>query len=284
MLARRPGSAHARALAERFGAELRGGDVLDPRSLDGALDGAQVVIHLVGIIGEARTATFEAVHVRGTENLVRAAQRAGVTRFVHMSALSTRPNAVSRYHCTKWDAEQAVRHSGLPFTIFRPSLIYGRQDQFVNLFVKFSRFSPILPILGSGRARFQPVSVSTVAEAFVKSLPDPAAIGQTYDLCGPDRLTLAQIVDCILAVTGAKRLKLRIPSVLARAQVALLQAVYAALPDKAPPLNRDQLIMLDEDQCGNPQPANDRFGLRPEGFRQGIERYLGTPARRQSKG
>ena len=90
--------------------------------------------------------------------MVTAAQQAGVRRFVHMSALGTRPNAASRYHQTKWAAEELVRHSGLEFTIFRPSLIYGPQDQFINLFARIIRLSPVVPLLGNPRARFQPVS------------------------------------------------------------------------------------------------------------------------------
>ena len=117
-----------------------------------------------------------------------------------MSALGTRPNAASRYHQTKWAAEELVRHSGLDFTIFRPSLIYGPQDQFINLFARIIRLSPVVPLMGNPRARFQPVSVEAVAAAFAGSLGEPKSIGQTYDLCGPEALTLSEIVDQIQAV------------------------------------------------------------------------------------
>ena len=180
----------------------------------------EAVIHLVGIISEVGESTFENVHQRGTRNILAAAQQAGVRRFVHMSALGTRPNAASRYHQTKWAAEELVRHSGLDFTIFRPSLIYGPQDQFINLFARIIRLSPVVPLLGSPRARFQPVSVEAVAAAFVRSLGEPKSSGQTYDLCGPEALTLSEIVDQILAVLQRKRLKLQVPLGLARCQAA----------------------------------------------------------------
>jgi NADH dehydrogenase len=240
-----------------------------------ALTGCEAVIHLVGIISEVGRSTFEKVHTWGTGNMVRAAQLAGVKRFIHMSALGTRPNAASRYHQTKWAAEEAVRQSGLDHTIFRPSLIYGPRDQFVNVFSKIIRLSPIVPVFGSPTAKFQPVSVAAVATAFVRALIAPKAIGQTYDLCGPETFTLPQIIDQIMQVIGRRRLKLHIPGTLARCQAALLEFIFPRLPHpKAPPLNRDQLTMLHEDNVGEARPANDLFGLQHPQFRDGIARYL----------
>ena len=248
--------------------------MLNPQSLEPVLDGMDAVIHLVGIISEVGNSTFENVHTRATQNLVTAAQHAGVKRFVHMSALGTRPCAVSRYHQTKWQAEELVRHGGMDFTIFRPSLIYGPHDHFVNLFERMSRFSPVRPVLGSGRARFQPVAVEVVAHAFVRALAESKSIGRTFDLCGPDELTMSQILDEILFVTGRRRLKLRIPIALARVQAAIVEAIFRGLFGKAPPLNRDQLIMLEEDTLGQGRAAEELLGLKQAGFREGIGRYL----------
>jgi NADH dehydrogenase len=191
-----------------------------------------------------------------------------------MSALGTRPGAVSRYHQTKWAAEQSARDSRLDYTIFRPSLIYGPRDHFVNLFATVTRFSPVVPVLGRAGARFQPVAVETVARAFVQALVTPEAIGKTYDLCGPDTLGLAEILDSIFEAMGRRRLKLRVPALLARTQAALLELVWPGLLGRAPPLNRDQLIMLDEDNRGDPTPANTLFNLAQTPFREGISRYL----------
>ena len=159
ILARSRTSARAQEAVSSYGAEVYVGDVLDAASLDGALSGMDAVIHLVGIIIEVGESTFENVHSRGTGNIVAAARQAGVKRFVHMSALGTRANAASRYHQTKWAAEELVRRSGLDFTIFRPSLIYGPEDQFVNMFARIIRLSPVVPLIGSPSARFQPVAV-----------------------------------------------------------------------------------------------------------------------------
>ena len=274
VLARNPRSPRVQELVSNSGAEVHPGDVLEAASLEGGLSGIEAVVHLVGIISEVGDSTFERVHTGGTQNLAAAAQRAGVRRIVHMSALGTRSDAVSRYHRSKWAAEEVVRRSGLQFTIFRPSLIYGPRDQFVNLYAKIIRLSQVVPLLGSPRVRFQPVPVETVAAAFARSLDEPKSLGQTYDLCGLERLTLAEIVDRILAVLGKRRLKLWVPLGLACCQAMILEWLFAGLLRKAPPLNRDQLVMLQEDNVGDPQPANQLFGLQPVPLQEGIAKYL----------
>ncbi|MFM7554674.1 MAG: complex I NDUFA9 subunit family protein [Verrucomicrobiota bacterium] len=192
------------------------GSVVSPEALSEAVRGCQAVIHLVGIIGEVGDQTFERVHHEGTLRVLEACRSAGVDRCLHMGALGTRPGAASRYHRTKWAAEEAVRGSGLRWTIFRPSVIQGPGDGFVNLFERMSRWSPVLPVVGRGTARLQPVSVGAVAQAFARALDAEVAIGKTYDLCGPDRLTLPEILATILRVTGRRRIRMRLPGEIAR--------------------------------------------------------------------
>ena len=274
ILVRDPKSQRVQESVSRFGLEVYPGNVLDSDSLFGTLQGMNAVIHLVGIISEIGRNTFENVHVYGTENMIAAATEAKVERFVHMSAMGTRPGAVSRYHQSKWAAEEALRHSQLDYTIHRPSLIFGPQDKFVNFFATLMRFSPVIPIMADRRARFQPVAIETIAAAFVSSVSEPKSIGQTFDLCGPDKLTLAEIVDVISMVTRRKRLKVQVPLGLACWQAAILEYVFPRILKKASPLNRDQLIMLQEDNIGNAQPANSLFRLQPIAFRERIARYL----------
>ncbi len=269
LLVRRLDSETAQGFSRDFQPELHRGDVTDTDSLKGAFEGLDAVVHLVGIISEGK-ATFENVHTEGTRNVIEAAKRAEVKRFVHMSALGTRPNAVSRYHKSKWAAEELVRSSGLDWTIFRPSLIYGPRDQFVNLFAKIIRWSPIVPVMGRKDAKFQPVSVNNVAEAFVKALNEPRSAGNTFDLCGSETFTLAQIIDEIMRATGKRRFKLPVPGWAARMQAAFLELLFGHLLRKPPPLNRDQLIMLEEDNVGDCRPARELFGLKERPFRDGI--------------
>ena len=250
------------------------GDVLDSGSLGTMCSGMDAVIHLVGIISEAGRSTFEAVHVKGSRSMVAAAKEAGIKRFVHISALGTRAEARARYHRSKWEAEEIVRGSGLDWTIFRPSIIYGPGDGFVNLFAKIIRRSPIVPIIGSGESKFQPVPVAAVAKAFVKSLNESRAIGQTFDLCGCETLTLNQIVEEIMGVMRRKRWKIHIPIGMAKVQAAVLELLFAKICRRPSPLTRDQIVMLQEDNIGNDRMANELFSLQSPPFGEGIAKYL----------
>lgn len=274
VLARNPKAAADRLPQPSCVVDVHRGDATNLRSLTGAAKGCDAIIHLVGIISEAGASNFENAHVKATRNLVAIAQTDGVKRFIHMSALGTRAKASSRYHATKWEAEKIVRSSGLDFTIFRPSLIYGREDHFVNQFNGIARCSPALPVIGDGESLMQPVSVETVARCFVRSLENPETSGQQYDVCGPERMTFNEVLEAILQASGRRRWKLHIPVSLARAQAALLEWVMGSFLHHPPPLNRDQIIMLQEDNVGDPRPAETMFDLKQESFASGIARYL----------
>lgn len=246
----------------------------DIAKLSASLQGCDAVIHLVGIIAEVGAQTFENVHVVATQNIVAATRQAGIARYEHMSALGTRPNAIARYHQTKWAAEEIVRGSGLAWTIFRPSIIYGPGDGFVNLFARISKYSPVLPLIGGGRMKFQPISVENVARCFVAGLKEPKAIHGTFDLGGTEVLSLREIIATVLAVTKRRRWLLPIPFAVAVVQAALAQFVFANLLRKTPPLNRDQVTLLREDNVGDTRAADLLFGLRHEPYKSGIARYL----------
>jgi len=273
-LARKASTPGGSFLERELDAQIHTGELSQPDRLREACAGCDAVIHLVGIISEVGEQTFENVHTQGTRNVVAAATDAGVKRCVHMSALGTRPNAVARYHKTKWAAEEIVRASGLDWTVFRPSIIYGPGDGFVNLFARMSKLSPVVPLIGGGETRFQPVAVEQIAACFVKALTEPRSVGQTYDICGDEVLTLAEIVEAILKVTKRKRLKLPLPFTVARVQAALLEFLFGQLLRKAPPLNRDQLLMLREDNVGDGTPAKKLFDLKHPRFADGIASYL----------
>jgi len=273
LLTRREPSSQAPSAS---GAKVFQGNVLKPASLELPCAGVDAVIHLVGIISEVGNQTFESVHTCGTANIVEAARNAGFRRFIHMSALGTRPNAVARYHKSKWAAEEVVRAGGLDWTIFRPSIIFGPGDGFANLFARLSRFSPVVPIPGSGRTRFQPVHVEDVARSFVRALNEPRAIGRTLDLCGPETRTLEEIIDQVLRTAGRRRLKWRIPLWLARTQAAVAEFLFATLLRKPPPLNRDQLIMLQEDSVGDTESWKDLLQITPRPFSGSLDYLRGS--------
>lgn len=264
-------------LAEQFHATVVKGDILDsPSSLAQAMSGCEAVIHLVAIISEASQNTFDRVIRRGTENIVEACGEAQVKRFLHMSALGTKPDAPSRYHQSKWKGEEAVRNSGIPWTIFRPSIIYGPGDGFVSLFARIIRRSPAVPIIGSGESKFQPVPVEVVAAAFAKALQMESTIGQTYDLVGNEVFTLNELVETILRVMNRRRIKLHIPEPVARCQASILEKLYSGILGQPPPLNRDQVLMLREDNASNSKAVQEIFGLKAGRFEDGIREYLAT--------
>ena len=250
------------------------GSVLCPNDLRQGMQGCDAVIHLVGIIGEIGDQTFERVHLEGTRRVLEAALTSGVRRMIHMSALGTRPEAASRYHQTKWAAEEAVRSSGLDWTVFRPSLIYGPGDGFVNLFARMSRWSPVLPVIGRGTSLLQPVSVDCVARAFARALDSKAAVHQTYDLCGFDRLNLPQILQTLLQITRRRRIIVRIPRALAWYPTAVLEWVFPRVLRRPAPLSRDQILMLEEDNIGNPEAAERDFQIPSVPFAEGVGAFL----------
>src|SRR5512139_286610 len=182
-MVRDPRSVRARALAD-LGAEVVPGDIGNVPSLAAAAAGCETVIHLVGIIQEGRGFTFQSVHVAGTKSVLDAAKQAGVRRFVHQSALGSRENAASAYHRTKFEAEQLVRASGLPFVILRPSLIYGAGDQFTIRLAEAIRLSPVLPVIGSGRSKVQPLFIDDAVSCIVKAATGGAYLSRTFEVGG----------------------------------------------------------------------------------------------------
>ncbi len=255
------------------GVEIVSGDVLeDSAVLALKMAGCQAVIHLVGIIREfpRKGITFERLHPQATRNIVAAAKEAGIKRYLHMASLGTRPGATSAYHQSKWAAEEIVRDSGLDWTIFRPSVIFGPEDSFVNLLADLIRKSPFLPVIGDGNYRLQPVAVEVVAQAFVKALNLPETIGKTFEVCGPSPLTYNEIVRAVAEALSRRVVLIHLPVSLMRLAATLLGG-FAFFP-----LTTDQITMLlEENVCQNTEAFYQTFDLPRVDFREGIARYLG---------
>jgi uncharacterized protein YbjT (DUF2867 family) len=237
--------------------ELVEGDVTDAASLKRAAAGCDAVVHLVAII-TGSASDFERVMVRGTENLVAAAQEAGVRRFVLMSALgvSEQTRSLTPYYASKWAMEAAVQASGLEHVIFRPSFVFGRDGGVLPTFIRQVRWSPVTPVLGSGESRIQPIWVEDVAAYFAKSIDLPEAANRTFELGGPDQVTWNELYQRIAKVLGKRRLRLNVPIPLVRPGAAVAEL----LPK--PPITRDQLKMIAAgDNTCDMGPALEAFGL-----------------------
>lgn len=260
--------AEAERLAAR-GVRTFPGDVLRPDTLPAALAGAEAVIHLVGIIREPRGLTFHDVHVTGTRNILDAARAAGIRRYIHMSALGTRPGAASRYHQTKFAAEQLVRDSGLAWTVFRPSVMFGPGDAFINQFVRFYANPLFVPVIGPGRALLQPVYVRDVARMFALSITTPAAENTLFEVGGPRAYSFNELLDAVAAHLHKKRLKLHIPVPVMRIVAAIGEKILSN-----PPVTRDQIVMLLEDNTCDPAPAARAFNVNLTTLEDGIKTYL----------
>lgn len=250
--------------------ETAPGDVSDRVSLADAAKGCRAMVHLVGIIREfpGKGITFQKLHYEATVNALAAAKAAGVRRYVHMSALGARPDSTSPYHRTKAAAEAEVKASGLDWTIFRPSLIFGPRDQSINLFVDQLRKAPVYPIIGDGEYRIAPVSLTTVARAFALALDDRATIGRSFEPVGPETYSFNQLVDLLADIVGRKPTIIHIPVPVMRFIAGLLGR-FAWFP-----LTRPQIDMLLEGSSGSGREFYDAFPVEPIDLAAGLKTYL----------
>lgn len=265
LVVRNPGR-HAGLAGEHV--EIVVGDITDRESLLRAATGCSAAINLVAIIKEDGAATFDGIIRQGTVNAVEAAKQVGVPRFIQMSAMGAMDNPAFPYMQTKFQAEEAVKGSGLAWTIFRPSVIFGPGDEFINTLAKLVKLAPVIPVVGTGKSKFQPVSVKEVAECFVRALDDSKTVGQTYDLGGPDTLEYSQLLDVIAAKLGKKKLKVNVPIALMRPIVKLSKPLPAAL---RPPVTEEQLKMLSLDNCSANSATSRLIGRAPLRLQDGID-------------
>lgn len=251
-------------------------DIHNPAALGAFVKGADAAINLVGVLHDGRgNRSFQAAHVELARNVVAACRGQGVRRLLHMSALTAARDGPSRYLRSKGEAEAIVRESGLAWTIYRPSVVFGPGDSFLNLFAQVLRFSPVVALACPG-ARFQPVYVEDVAAAFVKGLADPGSLGRSYDLCGPRAYTLRELVEYVGTVTGRRR-----PVVGLGDRLSYLQAfAMELLPVKL--MTRDNYYSMKvENVCRCEFP----FGMTPAALEAVAPSYLGrrTPRARYQR-
>jgi uncharacterized protein YbjT (DUF2867 family) len=224
-----------------WGCELVEGDVTDAESLRRAVAGAEVVVHLVAI-RQGKREQFRRIMVEGTRDLLAAARDTGVRRFVHMSALGTSEETkdVVPYYGAKWETEQQVQGSTLPYVIFRPSFVFGPDGGILPTFVKLARLTPVTPIIGSGRQRIQPIWAEDVAKYFAAAVERDDVAGRIYELGGPDVVSWNEFWERLKRVRSIRRPSLHIPVGLMRINALLTERFPGNIP-----LTRDLLRMLE---------------------------------------
>jgi NADH dehydrogenase len=245
-------------------------DVRDQASVAAALEGADAVINAVSAYVEKGDVTFEAVHVRGAETVAREAARLGVARLVLISGIGADPQSRSPYIRSRGRGELAVQQVFPDATIVRPSAMFGPGDAMFGTLANLARLLPVLPLIGGGRTRLQPVYVEDVAEAVARILADPGTVGRTYELGGPAVYTLRDLVRFTLHVTGKRRLLMSLPFRLAEIQARL----FEFLP--SPPLTTGQVDLLKADSVASGAlPGFLELNIRPKAVEDVVPTYIG---------
>lgn len=272
-------TAHPQRSAARIaelGATLVFGDVLDAASLDKAVSGAEAVVQTLTfptfpVEKPSKRFTFEEFDHRGTERLVSAATRRGVTRFVYGSGAGAAPDAPQVWFRAKWEGEEAVRASGIDHAIIRPSWVYGREDRALNVFVAFHRRLPFVPVIGRGTQRLQPAFIDDVAEAFAQAALTGGPTG-TFEIGGPEVMTMDDVLRTMMEVRGRTKPLVHLPVWMPKLAGFFLQF----LPK--PPLSPDAVSFLTGDALADIRTLRVAFHLRLTPLRQGMASYL-SPAK-----
>ena len=243
------------------------------KSIAAAVQGADAVVNLVGILNESGRQKFSTVQAQGARFVAEETAKAGITNFVQLSAIGANAQSSSDYARTKAEGEAAVLAAVPSAVVLRPSIIFGPEDQFFNRFANLARFTPALPLIGGGETKFQPVYVGDVAEAALKALDGKAKPGTVYELGGPETRSFKALLEYILTVTGRKRLLLPLPFALAKFKASILEC----LPGKL--LTVDQVILLETDNVVSAAAkAEGRtlegLGIEPTSFEAIVPTYL----------
>jgi len=252
------------------GVEQVTADIVSGEGLAEAMAGADRVAHLVAVITEKGGQRFDAVIRGGTANVVSEAEKAGVKKLVYVSAIGAAQDPKYPYWHAKWQAEQAVAASNLNYTILRPSLVFGPEDDFFNRLQRLIRHAPIVPVAGDGKTRFQPIWVEDVVTCVVACLNEGVHDREIVEIGGSEYYTYNEIIDLIRRKVGTRKPKVHVPLWAMRPGARVLQAV---LP--SPPVTTDQLAMLSKDNATALDAVPKAFGFTPMSLRDGLGRPQG---------
>jgi len=244
-----------------------------PASVEAAMRGADIAINLVGILAQAGAQTFDAVQAEGAGTVAKAAAAVGA-RMVHVSAIGADANSASRYARSKAAGEQAVLAAVPSATILRPSVVFGPEDDFTNRFASLARMSPALPLIGGGATKLQPVYVGDVATAAADAVDGKTKAGSVYELGGPEVLSMREIMEVILEITGRNRMLVSLPFGIAKLQALLLQfapGAFKLTPDQVELLRSDNVVSEAAKAAGL---TLEGLGIAPDSLEGVAPQYL----------
>jgi NADH dehydrogenase len=271
---RRPGQAfHLQPLGSVGQIHAVQANLRDEASVRRAVEGADGVVNLVGILQQSGKQSFDAVQAKGAGTIAKAARDAGVRSLVHVSALGASRTSRSAYARTKAEGEEAVMEAFRDATILRPSIVFGPEDGFFNRFASMARFTPLMPLIGGGKTRFQPIYVGDVAQAVMAGLDGRARTGVPYELGGPKVYSFREVLDLIAGYTQRERRYITLPFWFAKLQGAFLQLLPNA------PLTVDQVRLLQSDNVVSRQAIDEvrtlkDLGIEPHAVEAIVPRYL----------
>lgn len=250
----------------REGFEIVTGDVLDTHACLRAAEGCDAVVHLVGIRREHPQdgLTYEAMHTEASYGVFDAARRAGIERAVYLSGLGARPDSPAGYHRTKFESEEILKKTGMRWTIFRPSVLFGPGDEFHPLIADLVHRS-VVPVIDGGRALLQPVSIANVVGPLARTLTMPETQGKTYEIGGPERLAFVDIMYKVARFYGVWPNTVSVPSMLAKPLVKFAQRFRSF------PLTLEELYLLLEDNVCDPTAFTEAFGVKLDTYTDKIE-------------
>lgn len=268
--------ARSRQKIEKLGARLVEGDVMVPASLEAAVRGSDVVVQVLSfptypVEKPRRGFTFEEFDHRGTERLVVAAASAGVRRYVYCSGVAVDPDSPKSWYRAKWFGEESVRGAFMSHAIIRPSWVYGPEDSALNKFVTFHRWLPLVPVVGDGSQRLQPVFVDDVAEALARAAT-PGGPSGTYEIGGPEVMTMNQVIQTMMDVRGNRKPLVHFPVWMPMLAAFFLQFLPGS------PLSPGAIDLATADAVADTGPLLEAFALELTPLRAGLETYLAPGA------
>jgi NADH dehydrogenase len=268
-------------ICKKVGFEAAIGDITDRESLKGKLKDCDIIVHLVGIIEEKGKMTFENVHVEGTKNLVDEAKKSDVKHIFYQSALGASIISKAKYHKTKAEAEEIVKSSGIPYTIFRPSLVIGQGDGFTEKIKELVKLGPFVPIAGDGNTKFQPIYVEDWVKCFMEIFSDASRIAHyashVYEFGGPEHLTYNEIILKLMEAMGINKPLIHVPLKIIELSLPfsrISMKIGNILGKKIPSVTSEQLRLLQSDNICAKDSVEKIFGFTPLTYRDALKKFI----------